>query len=105
MCVGAEHQAGHRDANLARGDVAVEQFGLFEDRRQPRGKGIAALGALLDAASADADGRELSGDVDGVDENQRRGDEDGNPLRARRGVATAPATIRQRPSLNVQLPR
>ena len=75
--VGAEHEARDRDADLAGGDVAVERSRPLEDRQQPGREAVALLGQLADAAAAGADGGEFGGDVDGVDEDQRRDDEDG----------------------------
>ena len=75
--VRAEHEPGHRDAYLAGGDVAIERRGCFEDRQQPRGERITLLGQLPDPAAAGADGGEFGGNVDGVDQDQRRDDEDG----------------------------
>jgi hypothetical protein len=46
--------------------------------RSQRASGVAVVGELPQAAPAHSDGAELRGDVDGVDENQRRGDEDGH---------------------------
>ena len=70
--VRAEDQARERDADLAGGDVAIERLGRLEHRQQPGGERIAVGGQLLDAAAPDADGGELGGDVQGVDEDQRR---------------------------------
>ena len=59
-------------------DVAVQRRGRLEHRQQPGGERVAVGGQLLDAAAPDADGGELRRHVHGVDQDQRRDDEDGH---------------------------
>ena len=73
----AEHEAGERDADLAGGDVAIEIRRRLDQRQQPRRERVPVVGQLLDAAAPHADRGELRADVDGVDEDQRRDNEDG----------------------------
>ena len=64
-----EADAGHRDAELGRGDVAV---GIV-DRAPHRARAAVAFGdQLIDARLADRDDRELGGDEEAVGEHERQ---------------------------------
>ena len=76
--VGAEAQARDGDADLARGDVAIERGRCPQPRQQPARERVAVRRHLPQAALADADGRELRRHVDGVDQDEGRRDEDGH---------------------------
>ena len=41
--ISAEHHARQRDADLRRGDVAVEPLRILDDRQEPRGERVAVL--------------------------------------------------------------
>src|SRR5207253_8893025 len=75
--MGAEARAGGAGAGVAGGDVAREEAGPSADRYQRGGEAVLSLGELPDGAAAGADGGEFGGHVHGVDQDQRRDDEDG----------------------------
>ena len=73
LTVGAKHQAGKGDADLARSDIAVELGRILQCRQEMPGKVVAFFGQLADAAPAHADRGELRCDIEGID-----GDEEDN---------------------------
>ena len=76
LSVGAQNQTRQRDADLAGGDVAVEGDRGADQGKQPGGEGVAVGGQLLNPAPPHADGGELGGHIDGVDQDQGNEDED-----------------------------
>ena len=75
--IGAEHEARDRDPDLTRGDISIESRRRFHDRQQPGRERVAVLRKLMQPAATDAHGREFGRNVKGVDEQERRDDEDG----------------------------
>ena len=94
LAVRTEDQAAERDADLTGGDIAVQRFGVFQDRQQPLRRLVAVFGELPDAAASDGHGGELSGDVEGGHRDQEGHDEEGGqhvsgPCQTPRGLQAA----------------
>ena len=92
LAVGAEDQAGERDADLAGRDVGVELAGVGDERRQPQRQEVAVLGHLAHAAAPHADRRELRRDV----ERRQDGEHDDDHERGHHVVELVSAGTRSR---------
>jgi hypothetical protein len=78
LAVHPEAEAGDRNADLGRRDVAVLLLRIGENGGHPRRHVVALRGLMVDAGARRADDREFSGDEQTIREHQQQDDGDRN---------------------------